>query len=382
MLHWIHQLFDVPDGTDSLIAKLTNVFKYQTFRSLVACVVAFAVSVLLGDRVIRKLISLKVGQPIRTAEEVNKLFELHGKKAGTPTMGGVLIIGALLLSAFLCSRWDNPLLWVVLYVTLALGALGFVDDYLKVTKKNSKGVNARGKLIVQWAVGLTAGYVLYNLPGHRSYFDHLQLPFIKKEIFEIEHMGWFTVPFFAIVIVGCSNAVNLTDGLDGLAAGCTVSVGLAYSIFCYVTGHAVAAKFLLIEHAEHAGELAPICMGLVGACAGFLWFNCYPARVFMGDTGSMAIGGCIATVAICCRQEVLLLIVGFVFVAEAMSVMLQVAWFKLSRRLYGEGRRLFRMTPIHHHFELKGWKESQVIVRFWVLSLMCALIGLATLKLR
>jgi phospho-N-acetylmuramoyl-pentapeptide-transferase len=267
-------------------------------------------------------------------------------------------------------------------VTLALGALGFVDDYLKVSKKNSKGVNARGKLIVQWAVGLTAGFVLYNLPGQRDYFDHLQLPFIKKELFEIEHMGPITILFFAIVIVGCSNAVNLTDGLDGLAAGCTVSVGLAYAIFCYVTGHAEAARFLLIDHNRDAGELAPVCMGLVGACLGFLWYNCYPARVFMGDTGSMALGGCIAAVAICCRQEVLLIIVGFVFVAEALSVMLQVAWFKISRRLYGEPRRLFRMTPIHHHFELKGWKESQVIVRFWVLSLMCALIGLATLKLR
>ncbi|MFN5961015.1 MAG: phospho-N-acetylmuramoyl-pentapeptide-transferase [Verrucomicrobiota bacterium] len=379
MLYWIYQLIGNADG---FTAKLTNVFKYQTFRGLVACIIAFAISILLGEYVIRKLISLKIGQPVRTREEVNKLFELHGKKAGTPTMGGVLIIGALLVSCFLCTRWDNPFLWVVLYVTLALGALGFVDDYLKVSKKNSKGVNARGKLIVQWAVGLTAGFVLYNLPGQRDYFDHLQLPFIKKELFEIEHMGPITILFFAVVIVGCSNAVNLTDGLDGLAAGCTVSVGLAYAIFCYVTGHAEAARFLLIDHNRDAGELAPVCMGLVGACLGFLWYNCYPARVFMGDTGSMALGGCIAAVAICCRQEVLLVIVGFVFVAEAISVMLQVAWFKISRRLYGEGRRLFRMTPIHHHFELKGWKESQVIVRFWVLSLMCALIGLATLKLR
>lgn len=383
MLYRFYQLMEAaPGSAEHFAAKITNVFQYQTFRSLAACIVAFALSILLGDRVIRKLISLKIGQPVRTAEEVHKLFELHGKKAGTPTMGGVLIIGALVAASLLCSRWDNPFLWVVLAVTLGLGALGYADDYLKVSKKNSKGVNARTKLVVQWVVGLAAGYALWQLPGQRDYFDHLQLPLIKKELFEVEHMGYFTPFFFAIVIVGCSNAVNLTDGLDGLAAGCTVSVGLAYAVFCYVTGHAGAAKFLLIDHNQNAGELAPVCMGLVGACLGFLWFNCFPARVFMGDTGSMAIGGCIAAVAICCRQEVLLIIVGFVFVAEALSVMLQVAWFKISRRLYGEPRRLFRMTPIHHHFELKGWKESQVIVRFWVLSLMCALIGLATLKLR
>jgi phospho-N-acetylmuramoyl-pentapeptide-transferase len=325
---------------------------------------------------------MKIGQPVRTKEEVNQLYELHGKKAGTPTMGGILIIGSLVIAALCCSRWNNPLLWLVLYVTVALGALGFVDDYMKVSKKNSKGVNARGKLIVQWAVGLTAGYWLYQMPGQEDYFRQLQLPFFKKELFEIKDMGWLTVLFFAVVIVGCSNAVNLTDGLDGLASGCAVSAGLAYGVFCYVTGNKDLAKYLLIEHNSFAGELVPVALGLVGACIGFLWFNCFPARVFMGDTGSMAIGGCIAATAICCKQEVVLLIVGGVFVMEATSVMLQISWFKISRKIYGEPRRLFRMTPIHHHFELKGWKESQVIVRFWILSIVCALIGVATLKLR
>jgi phospho-N-acetylmuramoyl-pentapeptide-transferase len=345
----------------------------------VACLVGFGLSLLLGDRVIRKLISLKVGQPVRTAEEVHKLFELHGAKAGTPTMGGVLIIGSLLASIFLCCRLGNPLLLVVVYVTLGLGALGFVDDYLKVKKKNSKGVSARGKLVVQWTVGLTAGYALYALPGHEDHFRTLQVPFFKGVEWE---MGWLTVPFFAIIIVGCSNAVNFTDGLDGLASGCTVSAGLAYAIFCYLAGHRVAAEYLNIAHDAAVGELAPVAMGLVGAAIGFLWFNCHPARMFMGDTGSMAIGGCIASLAICCKQEIALVIVGGVFVAEAMSVIMQVGWFKISRRLYGAPRRLFRMTPIHHHFELKGWKETQVIARFWIMSLICALLGLATLKLR
>ena len=379
MLYWIYQQCDAGGG---LLAKLTNVLQYQTFRSIAALVIAFALSLAFGDRVIRKLISLKMGQPIRTKEEVNRLFELHGKKAGTPTMGGVLLIGALVSAGLLGCRWDNPFLWICLFVTLGLGALGFVDDWLKVSKKNSKGVSSGGKLAVQWIIGLAAGYVLYRLPGQENYFAHLQLPFIKKELFEVSDMGWFTVVFFAVVIVGCSNAVNLTDGLDGLAAGCTISTALAYGIFCYVTGHYQMAGYLNIEHNAYVGELTALCFALVGASAGFLWFNCYPARVFMGDTGSMAIGGCLAAVAICCKQELVLLIAGGVFVMEALSVMWQVSWFKLSRRRYGSPRRFFLMTPIHHHFELKGWKESQVIVRFWILSLLGAMIALGTLKLR
>lgn len=379
MLHWIFEYFE---GGHGFMAKLTNVLQYQTFRSIAALVIAFTISVLCGETVIRKLISLKMGQPIRTREEVNQLFELHGKKAGTPTMGGLLIIFATLAAVLIGCRLNNPFLWVCLFVTLGLGALGFVDDWLKVSKKNSKGVSSKGKLVVQWAVGLSAGYVLYRLPGQSDYFAHLQLPFIKKEIFEVADMGWFTVIFFALVIVGCSNAVNLTDGLDGLAAGCTVSTALAYGIFCYVTGNVKVADYLNIEHNPYVGELMGLCFALIGASLGFLWFNCFPAKVFMGDTGSMAIGGCLAATAICCKQEVVLLIAGGVFVLEAMSVMMQVGWFKISRKLWGTPRRLFQMTPIHHHFELKGWKESQVIVRFWILSLLCAMIALGTLKLR
>ncbi len=379
MLYWLyHQLTD----GGGFISKLANVFQYQTFRSVVACIVAFVISIVCGQWVIRKLISLKIGQPVRTQEEVHKLFELHGKKAGTPTMGGVLIIFAIVAGTLISCRWDNPLVWVVLYVTLALGALGFVDDWLKVSKKNSAGVSESGKLIVQLVVGLTAGYYIYRLPGHESFFHQLQLPFIKSEIFHIEDMGWFSILFFCIVIIGCSNAVNFTDGLDGLASGCMVSSSLAYALFCYFTGHSGIANYLNISHDSLVGELTPVCLALCGACIGFLWFNCYPAKLFMGDTGSMAIGGCIATLAICSRQEIALVIVGGVFVMEALSVLVQRFWFKISRRLYGEGRRLFRMAPIHHHFELKGWKESQVIVRFWILSLCCALLGLATLKLR
>lgn len=380
MLYWI---YEICRGGDGWLAKVTNVFQYQTFRAVAAALIAFSVSLLFGDRLIRMLISLKIGQPVRTKEEVDKLFELHGKKAGTPTMGGLLIIGSLVLAVLLCCRLNNPFVWVVLCVTLGLGALGFVDDWKKVTQKNSKGVSSRGKLVIQWGMSLAAGWFLYHTPwGADGYFRELQLPFIKKELFHVADMGWFTILFFALVIVGCSNAVNLTDGLDGLASGCTVSAGLAYAVFSYVTGHRVAAEHLLIAHNESAGELTPVCLALVGAAIGFLWFNCFPARVFMGDTGSMAIGGALGATAICCKQEVVLVIVGGVFVMEAASVMLQVTWFKITRKLYGEPRRLFRMTPIHHHFELKGWKESQVIVRFWILSVVCAILGLATLKLR
>ena len=376
MLYWLYEHFK---SSDSLMSKLTHVFQYQTFRGVAACLIAFGLSLMLGNRVIRKLISLKVGQPIRTAEEVNKLFELHGAKAGTPTMGGILIIGALLIACLLCCRMENPLLWITLYVTLGLGALGFVDDYLKVSKKNSKGVSARGKLIVQWTVGLTAGYALYNLPGHEDFFSKLQLPFFKN--FEL-NMGLFTVLFVAVVIVGCSNAVNLTDGLDGLASGCTITVGLAYAIFCYLCGNKIAAEYLNIEHSPLVGGLAPVALGLVGAAIGFLWFNAHPARVFMGDTGSMAIGGCIAMLAIASKQEIVLVIVGGVCVRAALSVMMQVSYFKYTKKKYGAGRRIFKMSPLHHHYQKLGYHESKIVTRFWIVGIMLAIVSIVTLKLR
>ena len=374
MLYWIYQVIEglKPEGE---LFKLFNVFRYQTFRASVACVFSFLLIVLTGEWVIRKLISLKVGQPIRTAEEVHKLFELHGRKKGTPTMGGIMIIAGVLAGTLLCARWDNLFVWVALFVFLSLGALGFVDDYNKVVKKNSKGVSARAKLLVQCGVALTAGAVLCYSHVADDFIGQLYVPFYKKAL--IQDMGVMALAFFTAIIVGSSNAVNLTDGLDGLATGCTITVTLAYGLFCYAVGRQDFSGYLNIPHHSMTGELAIVCASLVGASLGFLWFNCHPAKVFMGDTSSLAIGGLLGTIAICCKQELTLLIVGFVFVMEAMSVMLQVASFKLRG-----GKRIFRMSPIHHHFELGGWAETTVVARFWILSVICALIGVASLKLR
>ncbi len=374
MLYWIYDITEALKS-EGLFYKLLNVFKYQTFRATAACIIAFVLVVLTGDRVIRKLISLKIGQPVRTAEEVHKLFELHGRKAGTPTMGGVMIIGGVLIATLLCGRLDNEFVWTALFVFLSLGALGFVDDYAKVVKKNSAGVSARAKLAVQFAVALTAGGFLYYSHIADDFMGKLYFPFIKAPI--INDLGVLTLAFVATVIVGSSNAVNLTDGLDGLATGCTITVALAYGLFCYVVGHAGFSNYLNIPHHSMVGELAIVSAALVGASLGFLWFNCHPAKVFMGDTSSLAIGGLLGTIAVCCKQELTLLIVGFVFVMEAGSVMLQVASFKLRG-----GKRIFRMSPIHHHFELGGWAETTVVTRFWILSIICALVGLASLKLR
>jgi phospho-N-acetylmuramoyl-pentapeptide-transferase len=374
MLFWIFQLTE-PLKHEGLLFKLLNVFKYQTFRASVACLFAFALIVITGEWVIRKLISLKVGQPIRTAAEVHKLYELHGRKAGTPTMGGVMIIAGVFLSTLLCARLDNLFVWVSLLVFLSLGALGFLDDYAKVVRKNSKGVSARAKFAVQIAIALAAGSVLYYSHYGDDFIGQLYFPFIHEPI--VKDMGVLALAFFAATIVGSSNAVNLTDGLDGLAAGCTITVAIAYGLFCYAVGRQDFAGYLRIPHHAMTGELAVVCAALVGSSLGFLWFNCHPARVFMGDTSSLAIGGLLGTIAICCKHELTLLIVGFVFVIEAASVMLQVASFKLRG-----GRRIFRMSPIHHHFELGGWPETTVVTRFWILSIIFALAGVASLKLR
>ncbi len=374
MLYWIYQLTESMKD-EGLLYKLLNVFKYQTFRASVACIFAFLLIVLTGERVIRKLISLKVGQPIRTAEEVHKLYELHGRKKGTPTMGGIMIVGGVVLATLLCARWDNLFVWTCLFVFVSLSFLGFLDDYNKVVKKNSKGVSARSKLVVQLLVALTAGALLAYSHVADDFIRTLYLPFVKSAV--LKDMGVMALVFFAMIIVGSSNAVNLTDGLDGLATGCTITVALAYGLFCYAVGRQDFSAYLQIPHHFMTGELAVVCAALVGASLGFLWFNCHPARVFMGDTSSLAIGGLLGTVAICCKHEVTLLIVGFVFVMEAVSVMLQVASFKLRG-----GKRIFRMSPIHHHFELGGWPETTVVARFWILSVICALIGVASLKLR
>lgn len=361
--------------------KAFNVFQYITFRAVAAAVTAFLLSLIFGNWVIRRLISLKVGQPIRTKEEVNRLFELHGKKAGTPTMGGVLIHGVVVVTTLLWARPDNTAVWMLIGVIIYSAGLGFWDDYLKVAKKNSGGVSEKTKLVAQLILALgVAGFFLFN-PAINVQARALYVPFYKAPL--IPNLGWIaTVIFFNLVIVGSSNAVNLTDGLDGLASGCTITSAFAYAVLCYVAGHEHISTYLGIPFYSFVGELSVVCMALVGACFGFLWFNCYPARVFMGDTGSLAIGSALGVIAICCKQELLLLVVGGVFVIEAGSVLIQRTYFKITRRLYGEGRRVFLMSPIHHHFELKGWKENTVIVRFWILSVMFALLGLATLKLR
>ena len=366
MMYYLHRFSDHFIGF--------NVFYYVTFRSVAAAVTAFAVSLIFGNLVIRKLTALKLGQPIRAAEEVHRLAELHFGKQGTPTMGGVLIIGAVFLSSFLWARPDNRFVWLALFSMLYLGALGFADDYLKVTKKKSAGISGRFKLFFQIILAAIVTAVFLTSPLLEVQARSLYLPFFKAPV--ITNMGWFTFLFFALVIVGSSNAVNLTDGLDGLAIGCTVTVAFAYALLSYAAGNFRIAEYLQVPFYPFTGELTVVCAALVGAGFGFLWFNCHPAKVFMGDTGSLAIGGMIGVVAICCKQELLLMVVGGVFVIEAVSVILQVLSFKLT------GRRIFAMSPIHHHFELVGWKENTVIVRFWILSGIFALLGLATLKLR
>jgi phospho-N-acetylmuramoyl-pentapeptide-transferase len=366
MMYYLHRFSDHFIGF--------NVFYYVTFRSVAAAVTAFVVSLIFGNFVIRKLTALKVGQPIRAAEEVHRLAELHHPKQGTPTMGGVLVIGAVFLSSLLWARPDNRFVWLALFTMLCLGALGFGDDYLKVTKKKSAGISGRFKLLVQIILAVIVTAVFLTSPLLEVQARSLYLPFFKAPV--VTNMGWYTFLFFALVIVGASNAVNLTDGLDGLAIGCTVTVAFAYALLSYAAGNFRVAEYLQVPFYPFAAELTVVCAALVGSGFGFLWFNCHPAKVFMGDTGSLAIGGMIGVVAICCKQELLLVVVGGVFVIEAISVILQVLSFKLTRR------RIFAMSPIHHHFELVGWKENTVIVRFWILSGIFALLGLATLKLR
>lgn len=373
-----------------------NLFQYITFRAVSAGLLAFMISLAMGPWVIRRLISLKIGQPIRSAAEVHRLAELHGGKIGTPTMGGVLILGAVLVSTLVCARPLNPFVAVCACTMGACGLLGLCDDYRKVKEKKSDGLSGRTKLFWQIFIALIAAAFIYYKPeisgigasagqiaaGEAGFrlgqnnpigIDAICFPLFKFSLINLHGM---IIPFFALIIVGCSNAVNLTDGLDGLATGCTISAALAYSLLAYLAGHYfMAVEYLVIPHNLYIGELAVFLMALVGAGFGFLWFNCHPAKVFMGDTGSLAIGGALGTAAICTKQELLLVIIGGVFVMEAMSVILQVGSFKLRKQ------RIFKMSPIHHHFELLGWHESQVIVRFWILSIMFALFGLAILKI-
>ena len=376
MLYYLSELSDwaAQQGISNDLIKALNVFSYITFRAICAGITAFLISVIFGNFVIRKLISLKFGQPIRTAAEVHKLHELHGSKKGTPTMGGILLIGSIVISTLLWAKPENPFVWLVLFSAVFLGGIGFYDDWLKVTKKSSDGISSRLKFVLQCLLaGIFTLFFLTN-PKLSATAQQLFIPFFKEPL--LLGMGVLTFIFYLLVIVGTSNAVNLTDGLDGLATGCTATVAATYAVLVYVAGNIKTATYLQVPFVPYAGELAVLCVALLGACLGFLWWNAHPARVFMGDTGSLAIGGMLGAVAICCKQELLLVIVGGVFVMEAMSVILQVASFKTT------GRRIFKMSPIHHHFELSGWKENTVIVRFWILSVLFALLGLATLKLR
>ena len=376
MLYYLSELSDwaAKQGISNDLLKALNVFSYITFRAICAGITAFLISVIFGNFVIRKLISLKFGQPIRTAAEVHKLHELHGSKKGTPTMGGILLIGSIVISTLLWAKPENPFVWLVLFSAVFLGGIGFYDDWLKVTKKSSDGISSRLKFTLQCLLaGIFTLFFLTN-PKLSATAQQLFIPFLKEPL--LLGMGILTFIFYLLVIVGTSNAVNLTDGLDGLATGCTATVAATYAVLVYVAGNIKTATYLQVPFVPYAGELAVLCVALLGACLGFLWWNAHPARVFMGDTGSLAIGGMLGAVAICCKQELLLVIVGGVFVMEAMSVILQVASFKTT------GRRIFKMSPIHHHFELSGWKENTVIVRFWILSVLFALLGLATLKLR
>ncbi|PTX95363.1 phospho-N-acetylmuramoyl-pentapeptide-transferase [Spartobacteria bacterium LR76] len=378
MLSYLANLSEwaLKSGHDSDFFKALNVFSYITFRAICAAATAFLISIICGNWVIRKLISLKFGQPVRSKEEVHKLYELHGAKKGTPTMGGLLIIGSIVISVALWARPENPYVWIVMFSTLFLGAIGFYDDWLKVTKKSSAGISSRQKFLLQCilAAAFAAFFLFSPDPKVREMATKLYIPFMKDPL--IFSLPILIPAFYLLVIVGTSNAVNLTDGLDGLATGCTATVASAYALLAYLAGNVKAAEYLQIPFVTYSGELTIVCAALLGACLGFLWWNAHPAKVFMGDTGSLAIGGMLGAVAICAKQELLLVIVGGVFVIEAMSVILQVASFKLT------GKRIIKMSPLHHHFELSGWKENTVIVRFWIMSVICALLGLATLKLR
>jgi phospho-N-acetylmuramoyl-pentapeptide-transferase len=352
--------------------RLFNVFNYITLRAVLACLTALAVSLILGPYVIRKLTAYKIGQAVRDDGPRS-----HLTKAGTPTMGGALILVSIVVTTLLWGDLSNRFVWVVLFVTLAFGTVGWIDDYRKVVHRNPKGLSARAKFAWQALIGLAAACFLAYMArdAQMGALNQLIVPFFKFIAYPLGTFGFVVLTFF--VIVGTSNAVNLTDGLDGLAIMPTVMVGSALGIFAYVAGNAVFSKYLSVPYVPGAGELAVICGALAGAGLGFLWFNAYPAEVFMGDVGALALGAALGTIAVIVRQEIVLFIMGGVFVAETLSVMLQVLYFKATG-----GKRIFRMAPLHHHYELEGWKESQVVVRFWIITMMLVLFGLSTLKLR
>jgi phospho-N-acetylmuramoyl-pentapeptide-transferase len=345
-----------------------NVFRYITFRTAGAVVTALLLSLFLGPAFVRTLRRLSVGQNIRDVGP-----ERHLVKAGTPTMGGVLILFAVIVPTLLWANLTNLYVWLALGVTTAFGLIGFADDLLKVRRGKNLGLTARAKFLLQILVAVAAGVALFALPAGYGFESSIAFPFFKNVVLQL---GVIYVPFVALVLVSASNAVNLTDGLDGLAIGATLVAAATYAIFTYVAGNVVVARYLQVPYVSGVGEVAVFCGALVGASLGFLWFNAHPAEVFMGDVGSLSLGGAIGMVAVLAKQEILLVLVGGLFVMEAVSVILQVASFKLT------GKRIFRMAPLHHHFELAGWAEPKIIVRFWILAILFALVSLSTLKLR
>jgi phospho-N-acetylmuramoyl-pentapeptide-transferase len=373
-----------------------RVFQYLTFRAVMAALTALLLGLCAGPFVIRRLTALKIGQPIR-----GYAMQSHLSKSGTPTMGGVLILLCIAISTLLWFDLSNRFVWIVLLVTLGFGAIGWVDDWRKVVKKDPEGMRSREKYFWQSVIGLMAAvYLVFSISESSnirvlelfvnwasSGFDidlppkaGLLVPFVKEVSYPLGVFGFVILTY--LVIVGSSNAVNLTDGLDGLAIMPVVMVGSALGVFAYVTGSSVYSKYLLFPHIPGSGELLIFCAAMAGAGLAFLWFNTHPAQVFMGDVGALALGASLGTIAVIVRQEIVLAIMGGIFVVEALSVMLQVMYFKYTKKRFGEGRRILKMAPLHHHFEKSGWKETQVVVRFWIITMLLCLVGLSTLKLR
>jgi phospho-N-acetylmuramoyl-pentapeptide-transferase len=352
-----------------------NLFNYITFRLAAGMATAIVLSFVLGPPIIRRLRRLRVGQVVRSEGP-----ETHLGKAGTPTMGGVLIITSAVIATLLWARLDNAYTIISLVVLLALGGIGFLDDYLKVVRRRTEGLVGRYKLVGQALVGLGVGTYIYLSPLTDMPAGWTTLPFFAD--LHIEIWGLLFIPWVMFIMAAESNAVNLTDGLDGLAGGLCAIAAMAFALFAYVMGRVDTSQYLGLFYLPGAGELAIFCVAVSGATLGFLWYNSHPAELFMGDTGSLALGGMLATTAILLKNEFLLPIIGGVFVAEALSVTLQVSWFKYTKRRFGEGRRLLRMAPLHHHFEKSGWPESKIIMRFWILGILCTLIGLSTMKVR
>jgi phospho-N-acetylmuramoyl-pentapeptide-transferase len=361
LYHLLYQLRDVFVGF--------GVFRYITFRTAFAALTALLISLILGPWLIERMRRIKLGQYIR--EEGPKS---HQAKAGTPTMGGILINVAIIIPTVLWADILNPYIWIVLFVTGAYAAIGFVDDYRKLAKKRNLGLTPAEKFGAQFAVAALAALAIAYLPMLRNnYSTAITFPFLKDVVL---NLGLLYIPFVMVVLVGASNAVNLTDGLDGLAIGSSLVAAVTYTVLTYAAGHARIADYLRIAWVPQTGELAVFCGAMVGASLGFLWFNAHPAEIFMGDVGSLALGGAIGCLAVMIKQELLLVLVGGLFVVEALSVILQVASFKIT------GRRIFKMSPLHHHFELSGWRETKVVVRFWIIAVIFAMVALATLKLR